>query len=91
MAKIRFNSLLCEFKEEKDENGNQIIQKYISLGRLCFWLTFIFMTIFWFWMEKDVPKSLYDVFYLMVLYNFFKKPLSVLNSETITAIFKIKS
>ena len=78
---MKIINLLCEFKEEKDKDGNLQVQNYVSMGRLCFWITFFFMIYFWFFTEScDAPETLYDVFYLMVLYNFFKKPLDMMKA-----------
>jgi len=79
---VRFSSLLCEFKEEKDKNGDLITQKYVSLGRFSFWITFSLMSWMWFH-DSTVPDSLFNTFMVMVLYNFFKKPLMMMDAETI--------
>ncbi len=82
-----FSSLICEFKEDKDQEGNLVVQKHISLGRFSFWLTFICMAYFWF-TGGTVPASLYDVFFMMVLYNFFKKTLSTIETADLKAMFE---
>lgn len=84
---MRWSSLFCDLKDEKDENGNLTVQKYVSLGRISFWLTFALMTRFW-WLGLTVPGSLYDVFFIMVLYNFFKKPIEKINPEKLTNLLK---
>jgi len=85
---MRIINLLCEFKEEKDEDGNLQVQNYVSMGRLTFWITFGFMIHFWFFTESGgVPATLYDVFYLMVLYNFFKKPLDMMKTGDFKDVF----
>jgi len=91
MSWIRFSSLLCEFKEEKDEDGNLVTQRYVSLGRFSFWICFIIMSTFWYGDGPDVPDSLYDVFFMMVLYNFFKKPLTMLDGEALSKMFGRKN
>lgn len=87
---MKFSSLICEFKEEPDKNGELMIQKYVSLGRFSFWITFFCMAYFWF-SGGIVPASLYDVFFMMVLYNFFKKPLTMLDSEKLASMFGRKN
>lgn len=84
---MRFSSLLCEFKEEKNDDGDLVVQKYASLGRVSFWITFVCMSYFWF-SGGIVPASLYDVFFMMVLYNFFKKTLSSLDGINVKEMFK---
>jgi len=79
---MKFSSLICEFKDEPDKNGELKTQKYVSLGRFSFWITFAIMTFMWF-NAVPVPDSLFNVFMLMVLYNFFKKPLMLLDAETL--------
>jgi len=82
-----FNSLLCELKEEKNAKGDYVIQKYVSLGRVSFWLLFIILNVFWF-RDVTVPDSLYDVFFIILLYNFSKKPLELFKDSKIIRAFR---
>lgn len=84
---MRFSSLICEFKDEKNADGDFVIQKYVSLGRFSFWITFVCMAFFWF-SGGIVPASLYDVFFMMVLYNFFKKTLTAVEGVDFKNMFK---
>lgn len=83
---MKFSSLICEFRDEKNKDGELVIQKYVSLGRFSFWLTFIIMSWMWF-NDKTVPDTLFNVFMLMVLYNFFKKPLMMLDANALMGLF----
>jgi len=84
---MKFASLLCEFREEKNEEGHLVIQRYVSLGRVSFWITFFMMTSFWFG-GGVVPTSLYNTFFLMVAYNFFKKSFRLLDGNTLLNFLK---
>jgi len=49
----------------------------VSLGRITFWLLLCFMIYFWF-IEGEVPESLFSTWWLILLYNFGKKAKPVL-------------
>lgn len=83
---MKFSSLICEFRDEKNKDGELVIQKYVSLGRFSFWLSFSIMSWMWF-NDKTVPDTLFNVFMLMVLYNFFKKPLMMLDANALMGLF----
>jgi hypothetical protein len=80
---MTFRSLICE--EKQDDSGR--LESYVSMGRITFWLLFLFMAYFWFH-GLTVPPSLLQAFNIMVLYNFLKKPLNMINPETLGGFFK---
>jgi len=51
---------------------------HVSLGRTSFWI--LFCLLLWFWIQgKEVPESLFNTWWLVLLYNFGKKVTPFLN------------
>ena len=62
-----------DFKRLISEDG-----KHVSLGRVSFWILFVFML--WFWIEEmEVPESLFNTWWIILVYNFGKKITPILN------------
>jgi hypothetical protein len=50
----------------------------VSMGRVAFWLLFIISMFFWI-TDKKYPNTMYDIFAIIVLYNFSKKGIEVIS------------
>ena len=70
---MTFRSLICDI-ETVTVSGKQELQSFVSIGRVSFWIILIFMSYYWY-TEKTVPATLFDSWWIILLYNFSKKPI----------------
>lgn len=82
---MTFRSLFCDVKA--DPTAPDQLQSFVSIGRVTFWLLMCFMCYFWI-QGIPIPASLIETFNIIILYNFLKKPLDMIDSEAIKSWIK---
>jgi len=52
----------------------------ISLGRTTFWILFVISLYYWIYLKQDTPDTLFNSWWIVLIYNFGKKGLNVASS-----------
>lgn len=67
---------MMNLKRLISENG-----KDISLGRTTFWVMFVVSLWYWVVLRQDTPNTLFNSWWIVLLYNFGKKGINVLSKK----------
>ena len=67
---------MMNLKRLISENG-----KDISLGRTTFWVMFVVSLWYWVALRQDTPNTLFNSWWIVLLYNFGKKGINVLSKK----------
>lgn len=84
---MTFRSLFCEFETVTDAEGKAILQDSVSLGRVAFWIIFGIMVYFWL-MGTPIPPTMFDSWWIILLYNFSKKPIDWIQKNVTVTVGK---
>lgn len=60
--------------------------EHVSLGRTTFWLLFFASIYYWLYLKQEVPDTLFNSWWIVLIYNFGKKGLNVANN-----VFTVKN
>lgn len=63
--KLIYRYLICEYDHK------------LSLGRVTFWILLCMNTYYWMYLQKDVPDTLFNSWWIILIYNLSKKGLRV--------------
>lgn len=64
-----------KFKRLVSEDGVNV-----SNGRLAFWILLIINIYFWLYLKRDVPSTLFNSWWIVLIYNFGKKGIGAVNA-----------